>query len=93
MISIAGAFDGLSAAALMSLVISALGNAAALCCREPVRRMRAIVLTMSACLLAPVLAFVPGLPRWSLPVSAPIVEAVGAKPPAPAVVSRQAAGP
>src|SRR5262245_10251 len=87
--SMAWAFDGLSGAAVMSLVISALGSAAALVCREPVRRMRVVTLTLGACLVAPLVALVPGLPRWSLPEWSPVVEEAGAKPPAPAVAVRQ----
>jgi beta-lactamase regulating signal transducer with metallopeptidase domain len=80
MISMAWAFDWLSGAAVMSLVISALGIAAALACREPVRRMRVVTLTLGACLVAPLVALLPGLPRWSLPEWEPVVEEAGAKP-------------
>src|SRR5262245_50865901 len=87
----AWAFDGLSGAAVMSLVISALGSAAALVCREPVRRMRVVTLTLGACLVAPLVALVPGLPRWSLPEWGRAVEEAGggAKPQAPAVARRE----
>src|SRR5262249_37940971 len=88
--SMAWAFDGLSGAAVMSLVISALGSAAALVGREPVRRMRVVTLTLGACLLAPLVALLPGLPRWSLPVWGHVVETAGggAKPQAPAMAVR-----
>ena len=60
-------FDRLIEAAAMSLLLCALGSAAVLLCRQPVRRMRIIVLTLGACMLAPAVSFVPGLPHWSLP--------------------------
>src|SRR5262245_39652529 len=88
--SMAWAFDGLSGAAVMSLMISALGSAAAFVCREPVRRMRVVTLALGACLVAPLVALVPGLPRWSLPDRGPVVEEAGAKPAAPAMAVREA---
>jgi beta-lactamase regulating signal transducer with metallopeptidase domain len=89
--SMAWAFDWLSGAALMSLVISALGSAAALVCREPVRRMRVVTLTLAGCLLAPLVALLPGLPRWSVPEWGPAVEVerAGAKPQALAMAARE----
>jgi beta-lactamase regulating signal transducer with metallopeptidase domain len=85
--SMAWAFDWLSGAAVMSLEISALGSAAALICREPVRRMRVVTLTLAACVAAPLVALVPGLPRWSLPEWGPVVEKAGPKPQAPAMAA------
>jgi beta-lactamase regulating signal transducer with metallopeptidase domain len=67
MFSISWAFERLTESALMSLILSVLGSAAVLCCRQPVRRMRIIVMTLAACLLAPLFNLIPGLPHWSLP--------------------------
>ncbi|MGQ0634285.1 MAG: M56 family metallopeptidase [Planctomycetaceae bacterium] len=43
-----------------------IGSIAVVCCRQPVRRIRLITLTLAACLVAPLVALVPGLPKWSL---------------------------
>ncbi|HLJ10478.1 MAG TPA: HEAT repeat domain-containing protein [Planctomycetaceae bacterium] len=71
MISLDWAFDRLIESAATSLVLLTLGTLAALCCRQPVRRVRIIWLTLAACLAAPPLALLPGLPHWSLHQLAP----------------------
>ncbi|MFO0898482.1 MAG: HEAT repeat domain-containing protein [Pirellulales bacterium] len=61
--SATSAFAWLVAATAMGFVLSALGAAVVLLLREPARRVRAIELTLLACLVAPWLPAVPGLPR------------------------------
>lgn len=61
--SATAAFVWLVAATGMGFVLSALGAAVVLLLREPARRVRAIELTLLACLVAPWLPAVPGLPR------------------------------
>jgi hypothetical protein len=62
--------DWLIHAALLSLPIFAVGSIAVLCCRQPVRRVRLIELTLAACLAVPWLGLVPGWPQWSVPWAA-----------------------
>jgi beta-lactamase regulating signal transducer with metallopeptidase domain len=74
-------------AALGGLFLLAGGCLAARLCRQPVRRLRVIELTLLACLVVPWLHLVPGLPQWSLGwvasaqsttrQSAPASEAIG----------------
>src|SRR5262245_61621710 len=90
MISIAWAFELLSGAALMSLLVSAIGSAAALICREPVRQMQIITVTLAACVLAPLFALVPGLPRWSIPEWQPTMGTAGVTPQVSAIDIRVA---
>ncbi|MSR59098.1 MAG: hypothetical protein EXS05_15880 [Planctomycetaceae bacterium] len=61
-------FDWLILSAATSLLLLTLGSLAVLCCRQPVRRMRIIVWTLSGCLVAPLISLAPGLPHWTLPV-------------------------
>jgi len=67
MFSIAWTFDRLIEAAAISLVLFTVGSLAVLCCRQPVRRMRIILLTLAGSVLAPLVNLWPGLPHWSLP--------------------------
>ncbi|HTI51547.1 MAG TPA: HEAT repeat domain-containing protein, partial [Planctomycetaceae bacterium] len=60
--------DRLINAAATNLMLLALGSLGLLFVRQPIRRIRVILLTFTACLLAPVLQFLPGLPHWSIPV-------------------------
>jgi hypothetical protein len=60
-------FDRLIDAAAMSLIVLTAGSIGVLCCRQPIRRMRIIVLTLAGCLFAPVINLLPGVPHWSLP--------------------------
>ena len=60
------AYDWLVHAALVSLLILAAGSLAVLGCRQPVRRIRLIELTLIGCLLAPWLGMIPGYPRLSV---------------------------
>src|SRR5262245_43219509 len=53
-------------AALGSFLILGSACLAALVCRQPVRRLRLIELTLAGCLLVPWLVLVPGLPRWPI---------------------------
>src|SRR5436190_979673 len=57
------------------------GAVAVRCCREPVRRIRLIELALAGALLLPLVALLPGLPRWS----------AGWLPPAPEPMSPVAA--
>src|SRR5438132_14434281 len=56
----------LAHAALGGLLVFGAGCLAARLCREPVRRLRLIELTLLGCLLVPWLSLVSGLPQWSL---------------------------
>ena len=67
MFSSAWIFDRLIETAVVSLVLCTLGSLAVLCCRQPVRRMRIIILTLAGSVLAPFINLLPGLPHWSLP--------------------------
>ncbi len=71
--SATAAFAWLVAATGMGFVLSGLGAAVVLLLREPARRVRAIELTLLACLVAPWLPAVPGLPRvaWREWLAAP----------------------
>lgn len=53
---------------LASLALLLLGSVAAAICRQPVRRIRIIGLTLAGCLAAPALSAIPGLPRWAPPL-------------------------
>src|SRR5258708_23858253 len=68
MFSIAWMFERLIEVAAISLVLFTLGSLAALGCRQPVRRMQIIILTLAGSVLAPPLNLLPRLPHWSLPV-------------------------
>ena len=59
-------FWWLAYSALLSFVILVLGSGAALLCRQPVRRLRIIELSLAACLLAPLLGMIPGYPQWGI---------------------------
>jgi beta-lactamase regulating signal transducer with metallopeptidase domain len=74
--------DWLVHAAVISLPIFINGSLAVLCCRQPVRRIWLIELTLAGCLAAPWLGLIPGWPQWSVswPVSAVPHEAVDAPP-------------
>lgn len=61
-------FDRLVELAGISLFLLIPGSVATLCCREPIRRLRIIVLTLAGCVAAPLVSLVPHLPRWSPPV-------------------------
>ena len=54
-------------AAVVSLVVLAVGSAAVLCCRQPARRIRLICLTLLGCLVAPWIGLIPGYPHLALP--------------------------
>jgi beta-lactamase regulating signal transducer with metallopeptidase domain len=56
----------LAHAALGSLVLLGIGCLAVACCRQPVRRLRLIELTLVGCLVVPWLSRLPGLPHWSV---------------------------
>ena len=56
----------LAEAALLALLLSAAGTLAVCLCRQPVKRLQIIQLTLTACLLALVLRELPVWPRWSL---------------------------
>jgi beta-lactamase regulating signal transducer with metallopeptidase domain len=56
----------LAHAALASLVLLCAGCLAVCLCRQPVRRLYLIELTLVGCLLAPWLSQLPGLPHWSV---------------------------
>jgi beta-lactamase regulating signal transducer with metallopeptidase domain/HEAT repeat protein len=62
-------------AAVVSLLILVAGTLGVLCCRQPVRRIRLIGLTLAGCLAAPCLGMMPGVPQWSLPKSQPVEHA------------------
>src|SRR5271169_1245901 len=53
-------------AALGGFVFLALGCVAVRFCRQPVRRLRLIELTLLGCLLAPWVNQLPGIPQWFL---------------------------
>jgi beta-lactamase regulating signal transducer with metallopeptidase domain len=55
----------LAHAALGSLLLLTAGCLAVSLCRQPVRRLRLIELTLFGCLLVPWLSQAPGLPHWS----------------------------
>jgi beta-lactamase regulating signal transducer with metallopeptidase domain/protocatechuate 3,4-dioxygenase beta subunit len=76
----------LAHAALGGFLILALGCAAVYFCRQPVRRLRLIELTLFGGLLVPWLSLLPGLPHWSLGWLDPT-------PPAPAEVAPTDARP
>jgi beta-lactamase regulating signal transducer with metallopeptidase domain/uncharacterized GH25 family protein len=50
--------------ALGTFLILAAGCLAARVCRQPIRRLRLIEITLAACLLVPWLFLIPGLPSW-----------------------------
>jgi beta-lactamase regulating signal transducer with metallopeptidase domain len=52
--------------ALASLAVLILGSGAVLLCREPIRRLRIIELTLLGCLMVPWLSMVPGYPQLSI---------------------------
>src|SRR5713226_7881146 len=56
----------LAQAAFIGLVLLIAGCLGVLLCRQPVRRLRLMELTLVACLLAPLLSLCPGVPRLSL---------------------------
>jgi beta-lactamase regulating signal transducer with metallopeptidase domain/uncharacterized GH25 family protein len=58
-------FHWLANAALGGFLLLGAGCLAVRCCRQPVRRLRLIELTLLGCLLVPWLSRVPGLPHWS----------------------------
>ncbi len=53
-------------AALASLLLLALATAAVLLTAQPARRIRIIELTLAGLLVLPLVALVPGVPRWSI---------------------------
>jgi beta-lactamase regulating signal transducer with metallopeptidase domain len=53
-------------ALLSGLAISMVGVLVALAFRQPARKLRVLELTILGCLLAPLIPFFPGLPRWSI---------------------------
>jgi beta-lactamase regulating signal transducer with metallopeptidase domain/5-hydroxyisourate hydrolase-like protein (transthyretin family) len=57
----------LAQAALVGSVLLAAGCLGAVLCRQPVRRLRLMELTLVGCLLAPAVTLLPGLPRLALP--------------------------
>ncbi|MEX1095583.1 MAG: M56 family metallopeptidase, partial [Planctomycetales bacterium] len=57
----------LAQSALVGSVLSAIGCVGVLACRQPVKRLRLIELTLAACLLAPLIGTLPGWPTWPLP--------------------------
>src|SRR5262245_1793849 len=63
-------WNGLAQAALSSFLVLGLGCLAAGLCRQPVRRLRVVELTLVGCLLVPILGRLPGWPRW--PVGWPL---------------------
>ncbi|MFN0050591.1 MAG: M56 family metallopeptidase, partial [Planctomycetales bacterium] len=65
--TLAWTFDRLFEWAVVSSILLVLGSLAALCCRQPIRRMRVIEFTLASCLVAPLVSLAPGLPRWTLP--------------------------
>ncbi len=52
--------------ALLNLVVLALGSSAMLLCRQPIRRLRVIELTLAGCLVAPWLGMIPGYPQLAI---------------------------
>src|SRR5262245_17311219 len=60
-----GALNWLIHAALGSFLFLAAGSLAVLLCRQPVRRVRLIELSVLGTLLVPLVVLLPGLPRWS----------------------------
>src|SRR6516162_3463417 len=56
----------LAQSAFVGLVLLAAGCLGVLLCRQPVRRLRLMEITLVACLLAPLLSLCPAVPRWSL---------------------------
>jgi beta-lactamase regulating signal transducer with metallopeptidase domain len=56
----------LAHAALGGLLVLGVGCLAASLCRQPVRRLRLIELTLLGCLLTPWLSLLSGVPQWSL---------------------------
>jgi beta-lactamase regulating signal transducer with metallopeptidase domain len=65
---------------VVSLVISTIGSAAVLLCRQPARRLRIIELSLAACLIAPLLGMIPGYPELA-------VVRLCAAPPQPQAIS------
>ncbi len=59
-------YSGLVHAALASLLLLALGAVAVLLTGQPARRIRIIELSLAGLLVLPLLALVPGVPRWSI---------------------------
>ncbi|MBX6314714.1 MAG: carboxypeptidase regulatory-like domain-containing protein [Isosphaeraceae bacterium] len=60
------AWSWLVHAALGGSLVLGVGCLAVGLCRQPVRRLRLMALTLVGCLLVPVLNRAPGMPRWSL---------------------------
>jgi beta-lactamase regulating signal transducer with metallopeptidase domain/uncharacterized GH25 family protein len=56
----------LAQAALVSFLILAAGCLAVQACRQPIRRLRLIELTLAGCLIVPWLTLLPGLPGWTV---------------------------
>jgi beta-lactamase regulating signal transducer with metallopeptidase domain/HEAT repeat protein len=61
------AFGWFAQVSFTCLVVLVFGTVVAACTRQPVRRIRIIVLTFATCFVIPWLSLVPGIPRWSLP--------------------------
>jgi len=59
-------FAWLCYSALVSLLVLTAGSAAAMSCRQPVRRLRIIGLTFIGCLAVPWLGWIPGYPQLPL---------------------------
>jgi beta-lactamase regulating signal transducer with metallopeptidase domain len=64
------AFNRLAEWAAINLVLFAVGSLAVVCCRQPVHRLRIVLLTLAAAFVAPLVNLVPSLPHWRLPVLA-----------------------
>jgi beta-lactamase regulating signal transducer with metallopeptidase domain len=78
----------LAHAALGGFVFLGAGCLAVRLCRQPVRRLRLIELTLIGCLLAPWVPWLPGLPHWStgwLPVPPTDAGPAAARPGEPAM--------
>jgi beta-lactamase regulating signal transducer with metallopeptidase domain/protocatechuate 3,4-dioxygenase beta subunit len=76
-------------AALGGLLVLGAGCLAAALCRQPVRRLRLIELTLCGCLLTPWLSLLSGLPQWSLGWLGPSEKpAVARLPDEPATMAR-----
>jgi beta-lactamase regulating signal transducer with metallopeptidase domain/HEAT repeat protein len=69
MVFIEWAFNRLAEGAAISLVLFAAGSLAVVCCRQPVQRLRIILLTLTAAFFAPLINLLPGLPHWTLPAA------------------------
>src|SRR4051794_15419644 len=66
------AWDSLGRAAIGGLVVLGAGSLAARFCRQPVRRVRLVVLTMLGALVVPGLGMLPITPRWSFRLPSPM---------------------